>query len=159
MYKVLKDTNKNLQFIQVLYVMVGDKPYRLKLSGSKLINLYPYLKQFVNDSPARFITIAEKGMRVKKQGNDIVKATEADIKKYEDDLNNRRKPSLVLFYQLNFTKGDEIVDKALIAQRVNDINYYISTMNRNRSAEYVQPEEALPTYEEANREIEVDLIQ
>jgi len=125
-YKELKASNPNLKYIQVLYVMFEGKPYRLKLAGSKLQNLFPYLSSFENDSPACWLTVATKGQQLK---NGAVK-----------------------YYELLFERGDKITDQALIVSRVNDINMYISAMNQTRSAEFSQVDDTSNYHSE--RELE-----
>lgn len=63
---------KELKFVQVLYVFAGKenepKLYRIKLTGSKLINLFPYLNGFKNDNPARYMTASGKGSQKQNGG-------------------------------------------------------------------------------------------
>jgi len=108
LYSALKEAYTNLVFVKVLYVFVDDKPYRIKLSGSKLTKLFPYLQSFSKDNPARWITIGSRGEKQKK--------------------------GAVNYYELDFTKGDEIVDKELIVQRVNDVNLYLDTYAKSRES-------------------------
>ncbi|MBS1516623.1 MAG: hypothetical protein JSS91_00890 [Bacteroidetes bacterium] len=137
-YKDLKANNPNLKFIQVLYVMYEGKPYRFKLAGSKLQNLFPYLSSFVNDSPALWLTVATKGQQL----------TNGAVK----------------YFELLFERGEKITDQKLIVSRVNDINMYISLMNQARSSEFSQVDNP-PTYQpeieepiETSNEISVDQI-
>ena len=73
-----------------------------------LLFLFPYLSSFVNDNPARWLTIASRGQKQKK--------------------------GAVNYYELDFVKGNEIVNKDIIVQRVNDINLYLDTYTKARDA-------------------------
>ncbi len=106
-YKDLKAANEHLVYIQVLYIIMDGKPYRFKMSGSKLTSLFPYLNSFKGDSPVRYLTKAKKG---------------------EEKTNGG-----VKYYELILEKGNEISDKELIISRVNDINYYIDQMSKLRT--------------------------
>ena len=114
LYSALKLSNPDLKYFQVLYVFVEGKPYRIKLGGVKLTTLFPYLNSFKNDNPAKYITIAETGNKVEKS-------------------------RAVSYYELNFTKGEQILDIPLIVKRVNDINDYLSAYNSLKKSE-VMPE-------------------
>lgn len=111
-YNVLKLANPDLQFIQVLYVYYGDKPYKIKIGGIKLSKWFSYFGSFKNDSPSRYLTIAEQGQIIKTK------------------LTNGREVSN---YELNFQRGEVISDYQLIISRVNGINEYLNMFNKPQS--------------------------
>jgi hypothetical protein len=101
---------KDLKFVQVLYVFAGKenepKLYRIKLTGSKLINLFPYLNGFKNDNPARYMTISGKGAKKQNGG--------------------------VTYFELMFKRGD-LVDQKLVIERVNQVNQYLGAYAQARA--------------------------
>jgi len=123
MYKDLKANNPNLVYAEVMYVMFEGKPYKFRLTGSKLQNLFEYYKSFQNDSLACWMTVVSKGQQLV---NGAVK-----------------------YYELNFAKGERITDKLLIAQRVNDTNMYIKLINQARNAQYQNDANDFPTYDQS----------
>ena len=136
-YSALKMANPELEYIQVLYVFYNNKPYRIKLSRSKLIKLFPFLSSFKQDNPARCMTIASRG-----------------------DQNQK---GAVTYYELNFKKGEAILDMPLIVKRVNDINQYLDYYSRMRNEGFKQgdgdevksfKEKEVPDYPEIDGDVE-----
>ena len=117
-YKYVKGVNDNLIYFQSIYCFVDDKPYRFQISKSKLIHWFPFLKEFTNDNPARWICTAKCG---------------------ELETKGASK-----YYNLLFSKKQEIADIPMIVKRVNDINQYLeayaSSISKKPIENYEQPE-------------------
>jgi len=113
-YSVLKNSQNptaqllfsKIQYNVILYVFAGaneQKLYRVKLNGSKLGKLFPYLNSFVNESPAMYETTASKGSSASNGGVD--------------------------YFELNFLEGKEI-DQETIIKRVNAVNEYLQAYDQ-----------------------------
>lgn len=115
-YNELKehDIYNYLKFNQVLYAFLGDKFYRIKLSGSKLTALFPYINSFQNDSIARYITHAKKG--------------------------NEMQNGAVKYFELNFVRGMEL-PRDLVIKRVNEVNEYIDAYRNSVNNKTVEATE------------------
>lgn len=122
----------DLQYVQVLYVYYNGNPYRIKLSGAKLNNFFPYLNSFEMSSPAMFMTIASRGELVKQS-------------------------AAVKYYVLDFIKGVE-VEQGLIIQRVNKINNYLKDYNKKVQTNIpIEPKTTQIDYAELKNEVEDEI--
>lgn len=128
-YQELKNAFPNIVYIKVLYVYYNGKPYRVKLSGSKLTNLFAYQNQFRNDNPACYLTKAGQGQKLKK--------------------------GAVSYYELTFAKSKALTDWAMIAERVNGINEYLTIYNQSKAKKNVIP--AVEDYSQPIKEDEDEI--
>ncbi len=96
---------ERIKFVQVLYVMYKDELCRIKLSGSKLSNIFSYLGSFINDNPAKYITTLSKG----------------------DTATN----GSITYFQLNLVKGKRL-EQDIIIKNVNAVNEYLGVYKQEK---------------------------
>lgn len=124
-YKALKSDNDHLVYVQVLYLYYNGRPYRMKLTGTKLANFFPYIQ---SANPALYNTKMSKGQQKTNGG--------------------------ITYYELDFTAMDRH-DIKMITSRVNAINSYIRSYEQSRDMKPVQEhvmidEPPMPSDEELN---------
>ena len=118
LYQDLKLEQPNLEFIIVLYVYYDNEFWRMKLSRSKLVNFFPYLRSFGSKTnPAMFKTTLSKGEMRKKGSNK--------------------------YYLIDFIRGERIENETII-ERVKSVNEYLSVyQNKKVDAEVVSDNDPL----------------
>lgn len=102
LYSTLKEANPDLVYIDVLYLYLDNKAYKMKLSGSKLSNWFAYKS---SSNPALYITKLKQGEK-KKNGS-------------------------IYYYELLF-EPFESMEMPTIVSRVNAINSYIRGYEESR---------------------------
>jgi hypothetical protein len=93
-YADLKEKH-NLVYVAVLYLYYKDKPYRMKLSGSKLGNLFKYIRL---GNPVKYFTTLSAGKELKK--------------------------GKITYYELLFTRG-KYIDRKIYIERINAVDDYL----------------------------------
>ena len=118
LYEDLKLEQPQLEFVIILYLYYEGEYYRMKLSRSKLVNFFPYLKIFgKNTNPAMFETELSKGELRKKGANK--------------------------YYLLDFKKGERIENKIII-ERVKFVNEYLAVYQTKKVEAEVIPSQKSP---------------
>lgn len=126
------------QDIAYIFAKLGDDEegtlYKMKLSGSNLINWFPYLASFGhNDSSKMYVTTAGRGERMKGSGgaSGSVVATPTEIKTYDDNIKDGKgdRNKINLYYMISFEKGERF-PQAIVAQRVMDVMSYLDARDQ-----------------------------